>query len=432
MQLLDPWAEDYHERLYEIYHWYRENDPVHWEGQPLPSTEGSWYLFRYADVNLVLKDPRFVREHATVFPDSLHPVAQHHEGQTQEQFQQSHDAVQSQQHPSTPSGRPATFWEMASRWMLFRDPPDHTRLRRLVNKAFTPRAIEGFAPRVEEIAQELLRPGLKDGGMDLVDAYAFPLPVIVIAEMLGVPAEDRAKFRSWSNAMAAAMDSYWTEEIAERASMATGEIWEYLTHIIEKRRQDPGSDLLSALISARENDDRLSEDELVAMAILLLVAGHETTVNLIGNGTLALLRHLDQMELLRHEPSRAAQAVEELLRYDAPVQMTSRLAAVDMTLGDKLIRKGDNVAVFIGAANRDPEANPDPDRLDITREEIHHLGFGGGIHYCVGAPLARREAQIALTTLLRKAPKIRLASATPTWRRGVVFRGLQSLPVEIG
>src|SRR5690606_17796033 len=285
-------------------------------------------------------------------------------------------------------------------WMLFRDPPDHTRLRRLVNKAFTPRAVESVVPRVKDIALELLQPGLKDGGMDLIEAFAFPLPVIVIAEMLGVPPQDRTKFRSWSNAMAAALDSYWTEEIFQRASQATGEIWEYLTHIIEERRKNLGADLLSALINARENDDRLSEDELVAMAILLLVAGHETTVNLVGNGTLALLQHPDQMELLRREPRRAPQAVEELLRYDAPVQMTSRFAATDVPLGGHVIRKGDNVVAVIGAANRDPEVNPNPDRLDITRTEIHHLGFGGGIHYCVGAPLARREAQIALTTLL--------------------------------
>lgn len=436
MESLNPWAEDYHERLYEIYRWYRENAPVHWEGEPLPSTQGSWYLFRYADVNMVLKDPRFVREYSSVFPESAEstpePDPTSSADQPPTQPPDTHPAGTDLQPTTHLASQPLTFWDMASRWMLFRDPPDHTRLRRLVNKAFTPRAVESVVPRVKDIALELLQPGLKDGGMDLIEAFAFPLPVIVIAEMLGVPPQDRTKFRSWSNAMAAALDSYWTEEIFQRASQATGEIWEYLTHIIEERRKNLGSDLLSALINARENDDRLSEDELVAMAILLLVAGHETTVNLVGNGTLALLQHPDQMELLRREPRRAPQAVEELLRYDAPVQMTSRFAATNVPLGNHVIRKGDNVVAVIGAANRDPEVNPNPDRLDITRTEIHHLGFGGGIHYCVGAPLARREAQIALTTLLAEAPSLRLACDKPTWRPGAVFRGLQSLPVKIG
>lgn len=416
MQPFSPWIEGYQEKLYDIYREYRENDPVHWVGEPPPSNRGSWYLFRYADVNLVLKDPRFVREHTTVYPEAVYAA---HTGQPAGQPIDSH-------------ARPQTFWEMASRWMLFRDPPDHTRLRKLVTKAFTPRAIESLADRVEEIADGLLEKGLRDGGMDLIEAYAFPLPVIVIAEMLGVPAEDRAKFRGWSNAMAAAMDAHWSEEIDRQANQATGEIWEYLSHIIDLRSQDPGPDLLSALIDASESGDRLTHDELVAMAILLLVAGHETTVNLIGNGTLALLRHPEQMELLRREPGRMAHAVEELLRYDAPVQMTGRIARVDVPLGDKLIRKGDAVSIFLGAANRDPEVNPDPDRLDIARAEIHHCGFGGGIHYCVGAPLARREAQIALATLLARAPGLRLAGDKPAWRPGVVFRGLANLPVEIG
>lgn len=267
--------------------------------------------------------------------------------------------------------------------------------------------------------------------MDLITEYAFPLPVIVIAELLGVPAADRWKFRAWSGAMVAAMDEYIDEAVAERASAATGEIWEYLKHIIRERRRDLGDDLLSALIRARDSGDRLSEQELVAMAVLLLVAGHETTVNLIGNGTYALLQHPDQLALLRREPQRAPHAVEELLRYDAPVQMTSRLAAVDVPLGEKLIRRGQQVRVMIGAANRDPQVNPFPDRLDIAREAVHHLGFGGGIHYCLGAPLARREAQIALTTLLEQAPRLRLQGEAPQYRRGVVFRGLQSLPVAL-
>lgn len=427
---LDPQAEGYHDHLYDIYREYRNRRPIHWEGEPLPSTRGSWYLFRHADVNKVLKDPRFVRSLATVFPEKAGMPAEPAPAGADPAIASESTQPAPQALPEAP--RPLTFWDMASQWMLLRDPPDHTRLRRLVNAAFTPRAVMSYASRVEEIARELLQPALRDGGMDLIAAFAFPLPVIVIAEMLGVPAEDRGKFRTWSNAMAAALDAEWNEEIDRRAAQATGEIWEYLTRVIEQRRANPGSDLLSALIEVRDQGDRLSEDELVAMAILLLVAGHETTVNLIGNGTLALLQHPDQLELLRREPERAAQAVEELLRYDAPVQMTSRFAAVDVELDGHTIRKGDNVVVVIGSANRDPEVNPDPDRLDITRQEIHHLAFGGGIHYCLGAPLARREGQIALTTLLKEAPILRMACDKPAWRPGMVFRGLHSLPVEIG
>jgi len=415
MQPFNPLGPGYHERLYEIYREYRENDPVHCAGELQPSGQASWFLFRYADVNLVLKDPRFVREWTTVFPETAQPSP-------------AADPAGAAQPPRTP----ASFHDMADRWMLLRDPPDHTRLRRLVNKAFTPKTVERLVPRVAEIAHELLQPGLKDGGMDLIEAYAFPLPVIVIAEMLGVPAADRPKFRAWSNALAAALDMYWTEEVARRAADATGEIWEYMSRIILERRRNPGPDLLSALIHAHDQGDRLSEEELIAMAILLLVAGHETTVNLIGNGTLALLTHPDQMELLRRQPWRAAQAVEELLRYDPPVQMTARIVAEDVAFGDKLIRKGDLVTAVIGSANRDPEANADPDGLDITREEVRHMAFGGGIHYCVGAPLARREAQIALVALLKEAPALRLACESPLWRPTVLFRGLASLPVALG
>lgn len=321
---------------------------------------------------------------------------------------------------------------MNSQWMLFRDPPDHTRLRGLVNKAFTPRMVEGLADRVAAIADELLRQALAAGGMDLIADYAFPLPVVVIAELLGVPAEDRYKFKAWTSAMTAAMDVIWNEEIERRASEATAEVSAYMAHIIAQRRRDPGDDLLSALIHAREKDDKLSEAELIAMAVLLLVAGHETTVNLIGNGAFALLQNPDQLAFFKNNPSRAPQAVEELLRYDAPVQLTTRWAAADVEIGGQTIRRGDEVITFIGAANRDPEVYDDPDRLDLTRESIRHLSFGGGIHYCVGAPLARREGQIALTTLFARAPSIRLIDETPVYRRGLVFRGLTNLSVSFG
>lgn len=415
MQQFNPWEPGFIDDPYPTYQYFRENDPVHWNGEPFPSTSGAWCLFRHADINAVLKDPRFVREYGNVFPDTKPPVPVEPDEQLD---------------PAPPPQSSVSFWHMAGQWMLFRDPPDHTRLRGLVNKAFTPRVVEGYANRVEAIALELLAPALKDGGMDLIEAFAFPLPVIVIAEMLGVPASDRQKFKSWSNSMAAAMDVFISEEVINKANQATAEISEYLADIIEKRRRDPGDDLLSALISAREKDDRLSEQELVAMAILLLVAGHETTVNLIGNGSLALLKHPDQLALLKSDLSLAPQAVEELLRYDAPVQATTRRAAGDVTIGGKTIRHGDEVIVYLGAANRDPAVYDDPDDLDIRRQGIRHLSFGGGIHYCVGAPLARREGQIALTTLLANVPSMRLLQDEPKYRPGLVFRGLKALPVS--
>lgn len=410
MEPFNPLVEGYHERLYEIYRQYREKDPVHWCGDS-SSTLSGWCVFRYTDVNFVLKDSRFVREYAKAIGEE----------------RQSEVPVRTDEAPS----QPPSFWQMASQWMLFRDPPDHTRLRRLVNKAFVPRVVEGLADRIEAIARELLQAARREGGMDLIADYAFPLPVIVIAELLGIPAEDRQKLREWSNAMMTAINGGVTEEQAQEASRSTAEISEYLGYIIEKRRKEPAADLLSGLIRAREKEDRLSEQELVAMAILLLVAGHETTVNLIGNGAFALLNHPDQMALLKREPARATNAVEEILRFDAPIQATSRFAATDVTLGGKLIRRGDEVFVMIGSANRDPKINADPDRFDITREEIHHLGFGGGIHYCLGAPLARLEGKIALTTLLSETSTVRLAGEEPVYREGMVSRGLVSLPVEL-
>lgn len=418
MQAFNPLVEGYQDRLYEIYRQYRENDPVHWSRDGFSAMEGCWYVFRYDDVSFVLKDPRFVREHSVAVGEKIPSEV-----------------------PTFPTPKagadPSTwlittsFWEMSGQWMLFRDPPDHTRLRQLVSKAFTPRVVEGLAGRIGEIARALLQPALRDGGMDLIADYAFPLPVTVIAELLGIPAADRGQLRKWSNALFAAINGFVTEETVREADQATTELSVYLARIIAERRQEPADDLLTGLIQAREKEDRLTEQELISMAILLLVAGHETTVNLIGNGTYALLKHPDQMALLRREPGLAANAVEEMLRYDAPVQMTTRFAASDMILGGKRIRRGDNVVVVIGSANRDPVANEDPDRFDITRREIRHLGFGGGIHYCLGAPLARLEGRIALTTLLSLTSEIRLLGGRPVYREGMVNRGLLSLPVEL-
>jgi cytochrome P450 len=315
--------------------------------------------------------------------------------------------------------------------MLDADPPDHTRLRALVSKAFTPRLIERMRPRVQEIADALLDVVQDRGKMDLIDDYAFPLPITVIAELLGVPAEDRNRFREWSDA---AVSGDTSREYLERVLIPHMQAFtDYLRAMFEEKRENPEEDLVSALVRAEEAGDKLGEDELVGMVFLLLVAGHETTVNLIGNGVLALLQHPDQLESLRENPSLIKPAVEELLRYDGPVETsTERFAREDVAVGERVIPKGEMVLVVIAAADHDPERFPVPDALDLTRPDNKHLAFGKGIHHCLGAPLARMEGQTAINTLLRRMPDLRLkgTSHSLSWRPGMVLRGLKGLPVE--
>jgi cytochrome P450 len=315
--------------------------------------------------------------------------------------------------------------------MLFQDPPDHTRLRTLVSKAFTPRVIEGMRGHIQQVVDGLLDTVAAAGRMDVVADLAYPLPVIVICEMVGVPAEDRDKLRDWSYAIARSLDAIAVpnEEIARRANQAQDALTQYFARLIEERRRAPRADLLSALIAAEEAGDRLSTQELFATGILLFIAGHETTVNLIGNGTLALLKNPDQLQRLRAEPGLIAGAVEELLRYDSPVQRTGRLLYEDVTIDGKTIPKGSIAVALLGAANRDPAHFPDPDRLDITRPDNRHLAFGWGIHFCLGAPLARLEGQIAFGTLLRRFPRLALGADQVEYRETSTLRGLRALPV---
>jgi cytochrome P450 len=318
-----------------------------------------------------------------------------------------------------------------SRNMLDTDPPDHTRLRSLVSKAFTPRLIERMRPRVQAIADELLDAVEDKGEMDLIDDYAFPLPITVIAELLGAPAEDRDSFREWSDA---AVSGDASQEYLEKVLIPHMQAFtDYLRAMFEEKRKNPKEDLISALVRAEEAGDKLSEDELLGMVFLLLVAGHETTVNLIGNGTLALLQHPDQLHKLRDEPSLINSAVEELLRYDGPVETsTEHFAREDVAIGKTVIPRGEMVLVVIAAADHDPERFQDPDLLNITRGDNKHLAFGKGIHHCLGAPLARMEGQIAISALLRRMPRLWLKGSPEslTWRPGLVLRGLQGLAVE--
>ncbi|EMF28517.1 MULTISPECIES: cytochrome P450 family protein [Streptomyces] len=314
--------------------------------------------------------------------------------------------------------------------MLRADPPDHTRLRKLVAREFTTRRVEELAPRIQKTTDALLDRMLAapDGRADLVEALSFPLPISVICELLGVPDLDRESFRTWSNDAIGASDPDVRKAAA--ASMA-----QYLATLVEGKRRQPGEDLMSALIhSADEDGDRLSPEELLGMAWLLLVAGHETTVNLISNGTLALLTHPEQLAALRADPTLMDNAIEEMLRYDGPVETpTFRFTTEPVTIGDTVVPGGGElVLVALADADRDPARFPTPDRFDITRDARGHVAFGHGIHHCLGAPLARLEARIAFATLLDRCPDLTLDihPAAVTWRPGMMIRGPQSLPVR--
>jgi cytochrome P450 PksS len=301
-----------------------------------------------------------------------------------------------------------------------------------VSKAFTPRLVEQMRDRIQALTDQLLDQVEGRGHMDLVGAYALPLPTTVIAEMLGVPAAERHQFHRWSNALMSAASSTWGLLKAIPNGWA---FMRYVRKTIRKRRANPGPDLVSALVRAEEGGDRMSEDELLAMVLLLLVAGHETTVNLIGNGTLALLGHPDQMNKLRGDPVLIRPAVEEMLRYASPVEIaTERYAREDVPVAGVTIPRGEMVFAVLASANRDERQFANPDTLDLTREPNKHLAFGLGAHFCLGAPLARLEGQIAINTLLRRCPDLRLAVAPEAlrWRRGLLLRGLEALPVTFG
>ena len=394
--LLKPQANPYigYRRL-------READPVHWS-----EAQGGWILTRHADILGVLRDPSY----------SSDP----RKGGMR--VQQTDDA----------SMRPMI--EMAlGRIMLFSDPPDHTRLRGLVSKAFTPRRVEELRPRIQQIFDELLDQAMAKGStIDVIEDLAYPLPVIVIAEMMGAPPEDREQFKQWSRPLAKMIDPFVTDEQMKAAAMAAMAFVQYLVVLIEERRANPRNDVLSAMVAAEEEGDKLEVPELLANFILLLIAGHETTMNLIGNGLTALFAHPDQLAALRDEPDLAKNAVEEILRYDGTVQLTVRTPLEEKVIDGHTIEPLQQVVVLLGAANHDPAVFENPDALDIRREDArHHVAFGSGAHFCLGAPLARAEAQIALLTLLQRFPKLQLAVDEVRWRDSVTLRGVVDLPVTL-
>jgi hypothetical protein len=381
---------------YPIYKRLREEDPV--RHSPLM---GGWFLARHADVSLI-RDGRFVQRG----PNFERQAADYYSNADIEAW-----------------GR------MVTGFMLTMDPPDHTRLRSLVTKAFTPRAVEALRVRIREIVDGLIDAMRSRDEVELISEFAYPLPITVICELLGVGGE-RDRFRPWSAAIGKAIDMDFGDVLVA-ASRAAREMTEYFMPIIDERRRHPGDDLLSALIAAEDDGDRLTRDEVISNLVLLLFAGHETTVNLIGNGTLALMRNRDQWERLRNDPSLARHGVEEMLRYDSPVQLTSRSVSVDMEIGGKTIEAGEHVVFLLGSANHDPAVFADPDALDLTRPDVRHLSFGGGIHFCVGAPLARLEGEIAFESLVKAFPEMQLADEDLAWREMLVLHGLQELPLAL-
>jgi cytochrome P450 len=379
-----PLLVQFREDPYPLYSYLHAAAPVQWS-----DVLDAWTLVRYADVVESLTDPRFLADRAPEVD----------EGYT------------------------------VAKSMLVSDPPDHTRLRSLVQKAFTPRMVEQLRPRIGAIVRELIdRIATRGGPFDIITDLAYPLPVVVIAELLGVPPEDRETFRDWSAALAASLDPLVSQEAAQRATEARDALHGYLRAIIAERRRAPRSDLISALVAVEERGEILSEPELVVMCTLLLIAGHETTVNLIGNGMFALIDHPQQYAQLRETPGLIGSAVEELVRFDSPVQLTARIAAVPLEMGGQHIEAGQWVLPLLGAANRDPNVFTNPEQLDLTRMPNPHVGFGRGIHFCLGAPLARLEGQVAIAALVQRFRTLELAGS-PVRRDQITLRGLKSLPV---
>ncbi|MFE9096653.1 cytochrome P450 [Streptomyces sp. NPDC007264] len=406
---------------YPSYAWLREHAPVH--RTRLPSGVEAWLVTRYADARQALADQRLSKNPA------------HHD-----------EPVHARGRTGIPGERKAELMTH----LLNIDPPDHTRLRRLVSKAFTPRRVAEFAPRVQELADRLIDGFSGRGHADLIREFAFPLPIYAICDLLGVPGEDQDDFRDWAGMMlhlpGDAPPDPRGHGKGPRGGVARSvkKMRGYLADLIHRKREalpgtpEPGEDLISGLIRASDHGEHLTENEAAAMAFILLFAGFETTVNLIGNGTYALLTHPGQRarlqaSLARHERDLLATGVEELLRYDGPVEMaTWRFATQPVTIGGQHIAPGDPVLVVLAAADRDPERFADPDALDLSRRDNQHLGYGHGIHYCLGAPLARLEGQTALATLLTRLPDLRLAvdPGDLRWRGGLIMRGLRTLPVE--
>ncbi len=391
---------EFEQNPYPVYHELRERDPVYWS-----DLWGCWVLTRYDDVVSTMQDfkrfsskGRFTRVIEGELPEpvleKIAPLIRHY-----------------------------------STGLINVDPPDHTRMRALVHKAFSPRVLERLRSHIQEITDELLDEVQPRGEMEVIREFAYPLPVIVIAELMGVPQEDRDRLKGWSGRIIEFMATPRpSAEVMLRSQEALLELREYFRGIYDQRRKEPREDLIGNLVEVEEAGDKLTEEELLSTCVTILIGGHETTTNLISSGLYALLQHPDALLRLKRNPSLIETAVEEFLRYEGPFQRNRRVVMEDLDLRGKRIQKGQLVLQFVGAANRDPEEFPDPDRLDIERQPNRHVAFGYGVHYCLGAALSRIEAPIAINTILNRMPDLKLATDAVTWNNAV-FRGLEALPV---
>jgi cytochrome P450 len=401
--LFNPFDPQFRADPYPFYDRLRTEEPVH------VSPLGYTVLTRYDDVSRALRGTEFARDIEANTPPPTDPVRL----RRREQLQRRRD-----------EGRGA-------KTILNLDPPDHTRLRRLVTLAFTPSAIERLRPRIQQLVDEVLDRAADRGAIELVDELAFPVPFQVISDLLDLPTDRSDEVREWSQHLTASLEPTATEVSLELADLASAQMGDYLRELIEHRRHHLGDDLLSALLMVEEAGDRLSMVELVSFVTLLYVAGHETTVNLIGNGTLALLRHPEELRKWSADPSLSANAVDELLRYDGPVQQTVRVPTEQVQFGDVTVAPGSMLMTVLGAANHDPDMFEDPHTLRLDRPNANrHLALAAGAHYCLGASLAKLEAQIAIGTLIQRFPDVHLAG-TPTWRDRLTIRGVDHLPLSL-
>jgi cytochrome P450 len=398
----NPFEQGFTDDPYPQWQLLRDNDPVH--ATPI----GFWLLLRYEDVLRFVRDPGLSVEDANATPGLLDELTREVLGD------------------DIPEG--------GDHAMLNVDPPDHTRLRRLVSKAFTPRTIEQLRPRIQQLVDETLDRVGPTGEMELIGDLAFPLPFAVISEMLGMPEADSEQLRQWSGTLVRSLEPNMDPDLIRAIADAGEKMRAFTFDVISWKKSNPGDDLLTALIDAEENGDMLSDEELIDQIMLLYIAGHETTVNLIGNGMLALLRHPAQLQQLIADPSLLGNAIEELLRFDPPVQMTRRITLQDVEIGGRVIPAGMFVACVIASANRDPARwGPTADELDIARPDAReHLAFGGGAHYCLGAALARLEAQVAMGTLISRFGGDLALAGDPVWNGRINLRGLDRLPLRIG
>ena len=428
LSILNLQKKEIRSNPYPFYEQLRNHDPIHWDEE-----FGFWVLTRYSDIDALYTDDRFSRAQGLMRGFERLSL-------TEKQIAEP-------------------VYRSFSKTVFYADPPYHTHLRGLMNYAFTPRRVERLRPTIQKLVDELLDAAQANGEPDMIQDLAYPLPVIVIAELLGLPASDRSQFKKWSDDLFAILGTvrHKSADLLERADQSLNEMTDYVRNLSRKRRDTPQDDLLTALLSVTEEEALtcphphgssmfptreeltrkqetsalLTEDELVSNINILLSTGHETTTHLIGNGLLALLQHPDQLKKLQTQPALLASAIEEMLRYDNPVQITYRSAVDDADIKGKRIHKGDLVNTIIASANRDPQRFTNPDDFNINRSEGRHLGFGIGIHFCIGAPLVRLEAEVVFETILRRFPGICLTEETLEWQEHPIFRGLKSLPVRL-